>query len=181
MNLLADPVIGTTAVLLLTAIMGGAAFHKLADRVRFVETVRDYRVLPTGLAGLAAGVVVVVEGIACLLLVVPPTRTLGAVAIGSLLVVYAAMIGLNLARGRTDIDCGCSWAGGGQPISAWLIARNLTLLPIAALAGGVWSERALVLGDGFTVVAATLTLLFFYHAADRLIANWAGLATLRAS
>ena len=142
-----DPVVGASALLLVAAVMGGAALHKLRDGAAFRETVRDYRLLPDALAATGAVLVVLAEIAAVGLLLVPVTRSVGAILAGALLVLYAGAIGINLARGRTEIDCGCTWSGSGQTISAWLLLRNAALLPFAYLAGAEWADRAFGLAE----------------------------------
>ncbi len=173
-----DPVVGASGLFLVAAVMGGAALHKLRDRVKFVETMRDYRLLPDVMVPFASALVVLSELAAFALLLVPSLRPAGAVLAGGLLVLYAAAIGINLARGRTEIDCGCSFGASGQSISGWLLVRNACLLPFVLLAGAVWAERSFGLAEALVVLGAGLGLLVCYHAADRLIANWAGLRDL---
>ncbi len=166
-----DPVSGGAAVLLLAVLMGFASAHKLSDIKAFRQTLDDYRLLPAALVFVTAVLVALSEATACVLLLLPATRALGAALTALLLGGYSIAIAINLARGRRDIACGCSWGAGGQKLSHWLVARNLALLPVALLAGGAWQARPLHLGDGFVVVMAGLCLLLCYHAADRLIAN----------
>ena len=180
-QLLGDPIIGATAILLLVAVLGGASWHKFLDRIAFRETLRDYQVLPEASVGPAATIVPAVELAACVLLVLPGTRAIGASIAAMLLAGYALAIGLNLARGRTDIDCGCSWGGGTQPISTWLIGRNALLIAIAAVAATPWSARTLGLIDGLVILAAASFAFLIYHAADRLIANQALLSAMQRS
>ena len=180
-QLLGDPIVGATASLLLVAVLGGASWHKLLDRIAFRETLRDYQIMPEATVGPAATIVPAVELAACILLAVPGTREIGASIAAILLAAYAIAIGLNLARGRTELDCGCSWGGGTQPISAWLIARNALLIAIAAAAATAWSERSLGIMDGLVVLAAASFGLLIYHAADRLIANHALLSAMQRS
>lgn len=178
MTILYDPVVGASALFLVASVMGGAALHKLRDGVKFRETLRDYRLLPDRFAPAAAFFLVLSEIAVVALLLVPSLRFAGAALASGLLVLYAGAIGINLARGRTEIDCGCSWGTSGQAISGWLLVRNGSLIPFALLAGAGWSERALGPADALVVLGAGLCLLVFYHAADRLIANWPGLREL---
>ena len=60
-QLLGDPIIGATAILLLVAVLGGASWHKFLDRIAFRETLRDYQVLPEAAVGPAATIVPAVE------------------------------------------------------------------------------------------------------------------------
>ena len=180
-QVLNDPIVGATASLLLVAVLGGASWHKLLDRIAFRETLRDYQILPEAAIGPVATIVPLVELVACILLAVPGTRAIGASVATGLLAGYAIAIGLNLARGRTDIDCGCSWGGGTQPISAWLIGRNALLIAIAGVAANTWSARTLGIIDGLVILAAASFALLIYHAADRLIANQALLSGMQRS
>jgi hypothetical protein len=180
-QILGDPIMGATASLLLVAVLGGGAWHKLLDRIAFRETLHDYQILPEAAVGPAAAMVPAVERAAWVLLVVPGTREIGASIAAMLLSGYAIAIGLNLARGRTDIDCGCSWGGGTQPISAWLIGRNALLIAIAAVAATPSSARTLGVIDGLVILAAASFALLIYHAADRLIANQALLSAMQRS
>jgi hypothetical protein len=83
-----------------------------------------------------------------------------------LLLLYAGAIGLNLLRGRVLLDCGCG--GRSQPISWWLVGRNLALAGAAGLALLPVGERPLTLLDGITVAAAVLVGAALYGAANGL-------------
>lgn len=48
-----------------------------------------------------------------------------------LLTIYSIAIGINLKRGRTDLDCGCGGIVGNHKISRKLIWRNLFLITIS--------------------------------------------------
>ena len=65
-----------------------------------------------------------------LALVWPPSRRWAASAAAGLLIVYAPGMGVNLARGRRDLDCGCGAAGNRRAIAAWMVWRNLILAPV---------------------------------------------------
>ena len=61
---------------------------------------------------------------------------------------------INLARGRSDIDCGC----GGEPLPlSWaLVARNLLLMVMCALAAAEMTEREMQWADRAVVCGAVL-------------------------
>ena len=176
-----EPVVATAAAALLAGIMAGAALHKALDLVAFRETLRSYALVPVPLLRPLGLGLPVAEIASAGLLLVPVTRSIGAGIAASLLLVYSAALARNLARGRTEIACGCSWGGGGQGLSGWLLVRNgaLGLVAGAAAAGPAATEV------GFTglllALLAAATLLVAYHAADRLIANWSGLRALSES
>ena len=56
-------------------------------------------------------------------------RSLG---IAALLLAYAAAMGINIARGRDHIDCGCLGFGAAQATLGWeLVLRNVALATFA--------------------------------------------------
>ncbi len=161
-----DPVIPLIASLGLGWLFFAAASHKLHDMGDFRVVLATYRVLPDALIGFAAWVVVGVEvavGIGVLL-----QRVEALVAAIALLLGYAAAMGLNIARGRRDIDCGCG--GTAQPLSLGLVARNAILALGTAIALLPSSERALHWLDFVSVIAATAVLGLLYAATNQLLA-----------
>jgi hypothetical protein len=147
------------------------AVHKVMSFKEFCATVREYRVLPKSLAAPSAAIAVGLEiGLGSALLT-SVGRSLALGGSAGLLMLYAAAIGINLSRGRRHIDCGCMGPGYRQPLSEWLVARNLAVAA-AALAGVLPVEaRALVWVDAISIGAAVCVLAAFYATANRLIAN----------
>jgi uncharacterized membrane protein YphA (DoxX/SURF4 family) len=163
-----DPVLSLVAVLLLAAIFATAAFSKLREPPVFAGVVEQYGLLPHGLVRPFAHALPILELAAALGLLLPATRAPAAVVLILLLLVFAAAMALNLARGRSDIDCGCFIGLLRQRISWALVARNLVLagFGLALLSGN--SGRPLVPLDWFTVVAGSGCLLALYGATGRL-------------
>lgn len=172
-----DPVVELTVRAALALLLLVAAAHKLRDPGTFRATLAEYRLLPDAVVPAAAGMVIGVElAIAAALLVLPAP---GLVATALLLATYAVAIGVNLARGRRHIDCGCGGPAARQPISGRLVARNL-LLATAALAGlAPVDARPFVWVDALTVVAATAALATLYATLDRMHADAPALARVR--
>ena len=154
-----------------------AAGHKLRDLPHFRATLAEYRLLPERSVPVAAvGVVGVEVAIAVALVAL---RTAGTLAAATLLGVYAAAIGVNLARGRRHIDCGCAGPAERRSLSGWLVARNGALV-VTALAGLVpIGARPFVWVDGITIAGTIALLAGVYAAVDGLIANAPGFARLR--
>jgi len=100
-----------------------AALHKLRTFIEFTGFVSGYRLLPEALIRPASGIVVAAEiaAIPGALHLIPALSQLPTL----LLLGYAAAMGVNLLRGRSDIDCGCG--GTPMPISWMAVARNLML------------------------------------------------------
>jgi len=174
-----DPVVDLTLRTALALLFFVAAGHKLRDPRRFRATVAEYRLVPDRFAPPAAALLVAVEAAAGGALLVPGARAAGLLAAAALLVVYGAAIAINLARGRWDIDCGCTGPAVRRPISGWLVARN-AVLAAAALAGlAPVHPRALLWVDAVTVAGATAALAACYASLDRVIAYAPRLARLR--
>ena len=95
--------------------------------------------------------------------------------------VYGAAIGVNLARGRRTLDCGCAGPAARQPIRPSLLVRNGALIGLAAFAAAPVTERALSWIDSLTIVAGASALWLAYGTLDQLLANQARSAALRES
>ena len=87
----------------------------------------------------------------------------------ALLLSYAAGIGMNLARGRVDLDCGCAGFTDRRPIAAWMVWRNLLLSLLLASTLLPWSVRPLTGTDAVTIVGGVLAATVLYAALDRLL------------
>ena len=174
-----DPVLGWLARLALCLLFATAAVHKLRDLRAFSASVRDYQILPGAAAPAAALALLLLElGVAAALLL-PGADPLGPLAALALLALYSAAIGVNLARGRHDLDCGCLGPAQRQPLAPWLLARNaaLALGPILLL-GLEAAPRPASWIDGISLVGGVALLALLWNAAHQL-----GMAqsTLRAS
>jgi uncharacterized membrane protein YphA (DoxX/SURF4 family) len=164
-----DPAIGWMMVLAYALLLLPAAWHKARDLPVFAAVLGAYRILPRPLTPLMAPLVPLFEVMLALGLLLSPARVQCAWALSGLLLVYAAAIGVNIARGRTDLDCGCTGPLERRPVASWMIYRNLLLAGNALLLSLRWSDRPLTLLDGFAVAAALTTIIFLWLAVDRLL------------
>lgn len=166
-----DPALALTAALVLAAVFGPAAVAKLRAPEAFAGVVENYRLLPPALVRPAALALPPVELAAALGLLLPATRPYAAAAAVALLLVFAAAMGVNLARGRRDIDCGCFVSPLRQKVSWALVARNLALAALCGLplvlADGA-AARDLTVLDGVTILAGAGSLLLLNAAVGRL-------------
>jgi hypothetical protein len=134
-----DPVVVLIARLAIGALFLVGALQKLRSSGRFVRALADYRLLPAPLLLPAAWAVPALEaaiGVGALAQCALACRA-GLVV----LVVYGCAIAINLVRGRSGFDCGCS--GDRLPASWALVARNATLAAVAWIALAPASPRAL--------------------------------------
>jgi len=154
-----DPLFIVIAVALIAALLIHAAATKLADRVLFEQHLAAYGVSPA--LQLAASWLLPIAEAAAVVAMLTPWRGAGAAVALGLLLLYAAVMAWHLARGHRP-DCGC----GGEPIrlSWWLVARNLFLASIAAIASLPATDRPLGVAD-FGVAAAALMLAACLYAA----------------
>ncbi|MCE7764245.1 MauE/DoxX family redox-associated membrane protein [Pseudomonas putida] len=173
-----DPVLVIASSTALAALLASAASHKLRDRRAFNGIVRAYQVLPATLAPVATASLALAELALALALLLPAWRASAALGVALLMVLYASAIGLNLWRGRRDIDCGCSGPGAAQPLRPVLLLRNLVIALLAGLAALPMAERALGVLDIFVVIAAAAVALLLHVTVDGLLANQPRLAKL---
>lgn len=117
-------------------IVGGvlvvAGVSKLIVRGSLLEVVDAYEVLPRRVVrpvALSLPWVEVATGIAILLRLAWPAAA--AVGVG-LFTAFSYGIGVNLIRGRRDIECGCFGSRAGDHLTAWQFWRAF-LLALAAL------------------------------------------------
>lgn len=153
-----DPAVSWFLGLGLALLFGVSAAHKLADRQRFLAVLKNYDLMPERLVPLAGAAVVAAEVVAIPMLVLPPTRALGAYLSVALLAAYALAIAVNLLRGRTRIDCGCFGFGRHDHIAWTMVVRNLALVALALALLLPASQRGLVALDALTVGASLVVI-----------------------
>ncbi|NBA94757.1 MauE/DoxX family redox-associated membrane protein [Pseudomonas sp. R5(2019)] len=166
-----DPILVIASAVTVAVILASAATHKFRAPARFANQVEDYQLLPKALVRLVARLLPVLEAGTALALLAPFSRPYAAPLAAGLLALYAAAIGLNLWRGRNDIDCGCAGPDQAQPIRPALLLRNSLLVLLALVASLSPQARELGFFDGFVVLAASAVTLLLYAAADGLLAN----------
>ena len=174
-----DTVIPLVIVLSLALLWIVAAVHKLREFAVFSIVLADYRLIPERAIHACAAAVIALELGLGVGLVIPAMRSPALVGSALLLVAYAAAIAVNLYRGRRFIDCGCMGPAGHQPLSGWLVARNLSLAVLALVGMLPGQGRALVWIDAITITAATGVAALLYAATNRLVANAPDLAQPR--
>jgi hypothetical protein len=125
-----DPAFGYLIVGGVALLLAAAAGHKLRNLSLFTEVFAAYRVLPDAWARRCAALIPCIEIAIAASLLWEPLRPWAAAAAIGLLIAYAAALGLNLMRGRRELDCGCGTSGNRRPIAAWMVWRN----PLLALA-----------------------------------------------
>lgn len=155
---------------LIALVFASAALGKVRHLQEFVGVVANYRLLPQRAAPAFAIAVVLVEATVALSMPLDATARAGGLVGAAALGAFAFAISVNLARGRTEIDCGCFQGALRQSLSLGLLVRNAALalialwaaLPLAPIA------KPIEVIDG---VAAGLVLFVLYRAAGQLVSN----------
>jgi hypothetical protein len=166
-----DPVFTWILRTSLAVLFATAALHKIRDPRGFLRTFSEYEILPRRLTAPSAIALVVAELSISVGLLVGPRGYQAEIAAISLLLIYTAAIGVNLLRGRRDIDCGCLGPANRQPLSAWLLLRNALLTLGAMVACLPISGRSLTFIDGISLLGGFLTLVFLFNAINILAAQ----------
>jgi hypothetical protein len=176
-----DPVLDTTLRAALALLFLGAALHKLRAPAEFRATLAEYQLLPRRATGAMALAIASAELATAGALVLPALRAVSPFAPFILLGSYSAAIGVNLVRGRREIDCGCSGPALRQPLSPALLIRN------AALAAGALACLLPVQGrpfawpDAVSVAGSVLVLASLYASVNRMLASAPARARLRSA
>ncbi len=165
-----DPVFAMILTWAFALLFSVGAIHKVAHVRRFLGTLKAYRLGPDLLAPVVAGLVVLMESFAALLLLLGSVRA-GALLTMTLLAIYASAIGINLLRGRTQIDCGCHFGRGTGQISAALVVRNGALCVVAAVLLMPTAVRSWTWLDGAACLFGILSACALYLMSETLIRN----------
>ena len=169
MNL--DPLIYLSLAYFLSALLLIAASHKLVDLGRFAQALSDYRLLSSLPLRVAVVVLPLVELCCALALLLPLTQPLGGLICALIFSLYFCAIAINVARGHTSVDCGCSLFSKEAPLSAWHLLRNALLIVIASLLLLDSPARSLGVLDVLQILAAVSSLLLLYFSAETLLSN----------
>jgi uncharacterized membrane protein YphA (DoxX/SURF4 family) len=161
---------------LLSATFLYAGVQKIRHHGLLAGVISQYKVLPEALAPWVAWLLPPAELILAGALLIPSAAS--ALAAACLLLLFTAAIIINLARGRTHIDCGCFQSGLRQEIGWELIWRNATLVGIAVYSACF--PRPLSWDIGVAAVLFGLLTYTFSQALQALGANRSALRSLAA-
>jgi hypothetical protein len=163
-----DPVIIYLLTGSLSLLWASAAVHKLQPTSDFRATIVGYDLLPVRMASLVAVVLPLMEIATSVgLWLATPYFAVSSIF---LFLLYSVAIGVNLTRGRRDLDCGCGGPALNQKISNGLIYRNVALAFATLLLVLPMGSRSLDWGDACTIVAGILVVSLLYAATDQLLA-----------
>jgi len=174
-----DPLFFRVIAAVFFLLLVAAGIHKLSDRLRFKGILAAYEILPVHLVAAVSLLIPVFEIMLGLGWLFGWQIDFVSVATVGLLTAYAMAMGINLARGRTYIDCGCGFSSakakkdesGIQQLSKWLVYRNVVLILLALVAGAGEAPRSFGMLDYFSFIAAIVALIFVYSAFHQLLVN----------
>jgi len=174
-----DPVLGWVAAIAAAAIFLASGVLKFYDLEAFRSAVANYRILPSRLVTPFAWAVPTVESAAAAGLLVAATRPWPVLALLGLLGAFTLAIVINLARGRTDIDCGCFGPALRQRLSWRLLARNGALFAMLVIVLMPTGGRVINPLDDLSIGFAAPVVVLLYASLNILIANAEGVRELR--
>jgi putative oxidoreductase len=111
------------AILAISLVLAGvfiyAGIDKLRDPLQFADSVAAFAILPNSLVTPFALGLPVFEVLCGLMVLVPPTRRIGALALTLIIAMFIVALVSALARGLT-LDCGCFGAGAPSRPRMWM-------------------------------------------------------------
>jgi Methylamine utilisation protein MauE len=166
-----DPAIRGLCALALAVIFGASGAMKLRDLEIFEGSLANYQLAPAWLEKPLAFLLPITECASAAGLLITSTRAPAASMLFALLAIFTGAIAINLARGRTNIDCGCFGPALRQELSGWLLLRNFFLMVLAAIVILPPTARAIESLDFVTIVLGAMTLVILYASANFAIGN----------
>lgn len=140
------PFLLTPLRLLLALVFLLAGAEKVRQPRLFVRQVAAYQLLPTILVKPVAYTLPWIELLLSSALLIGLELKVSTGVSTALMLVFSLAIGINLARGRKDVDCGCFGSSHPEKISLKLLGRDLfflfSSLVLVRYGGGVltWDE-----------------------------------------
>lgn len=168
-ELLTEPSVTLMLRVFLALMFATAAVSKLGHADEFYGVVRNFRILPDGPSRAVALALPVVELAVAAGLLIRPLAVPAAFTAAGLLAVFGLALAINVARGRTSIDCGCFRNGLKQRVSWMMVLRN-AVLTAAALAVALLLPQvpAPGLAQTFVGLAAGSVAMLLYVSASML-------------
>jgi len=145
-----------------------AVWHKLSEFTEFTGFVADYQLLPETMVRPASIAIVGAELAVALLQLIPGGQVFGLALAVAMLGAYAGGMAVNIARGRTSIECGCG--GAVQPLSWSLVCRNGMLMALALLAA-ILAPYTLDAAGAITAISSGFAIWVGFLLSEQILAN----------
>jgi uncharacterized membrane protein len=166
-----DPAIRDLLGASLALIFGASGVMKFRDLEMFEGAMANYQLLPRSLEKPFAYFIPLLEFACAAGLMFSKTRAASATGLLILLLLFTGAIGINLMRGRVNIDCGCFGPLLRQELSGWLLLRNVFLMILAAAMLLPENGRVIERLDFATIVLGAATMVILYASANFAIGN----------
>ncbi len=127
--------------LLLSTIFFASSLNKGRQPLVFVKSITNYELIPRAWAKPFSFILIGMEIALAFLLFLGWQSHAAGMLYALLLLVFTFAVGANLARGRTELNCGCFGLKHEQKIGFKIIARNFALFMLALL--------VMIFGGGF--------------------------------
>ena len=183
-----DPVILMVCIASAAIIALAGAAPKWREPSRFRASLEAFALLPSFAVRPLSFVFPALEAAGALGLLFADSRVPSAIALIALFALFAMALAINVLRGHTDIDCGCSGfiaarASERTPksIGWWHVARAFMLAALSAATLIPASARSLVWFDYLSAGACTLFAVAAWFTLDVLLVNLPKLDSLRNS
>ncbi|SAK71861.1 methylamine utilization protein MauE [Caballeronia hypogeia] len=180
-----DPVILMVCIASATIIALASAAPKWREPARFRASLAAFALLPSFAVMPLSLVFPALETAGAIGLLFADTRVPAAIALIALFALFGVALAINVLRGHTDIDCGCSGfvtsARTPKSIGWWHVGRAFMLVALAALTLMPEAARALVWFDYLSAGACTLFAVAAWFTLDVLLVNLPKLDSLRNS
>ncbi len=147
-----------------------AGVHKFQARDYYRELMSSYFESLTVSRSMVAAVGSTELFVAALLLL-PQSRSTGLLLAALMLSFYAAMMGVQIKRGRDDIACGCAGPASMLTVSPALVLRNLLCAALAVFACLMPELPAATLSAYSLAGGIAAFMVVLYICSDQLIAN----------
>lgn len=137
-----------------------SSINKMRQFQSFTATITAYRLLPETWSKSLAVIITGTEFSVSVLLFMGWQSQIAASVSIFMLLIFSIALGINLIRGRADLECGCSGTRYDQEISLGLLGRNIALSIVAACVL-VWGGGLMALDNHpfWSIVSGTEQLL----------------------
>ena len=156
---------------LFIGVFGPALLHKVRERPRFSAALHAYQILPSSMVTPVVWLLILAEIVVTVGLIITPELALRWAL--CLFAGYGVAIAINVARGRSEIDCGCG--DEPTPVSWRVLLRNMVLVGLALigiyLTGTNIYAPELSAGTVLLGISLGLTGWILYLGFEQLIAN----------
>jgi hypothetical protein len=183
-----DPVILMVCIASATIIALASAAPKWREPARFRASLEAFALLPSFALTPLSFAFPALETAGAIGLLFADTRAVSALVLIALFTLFGAALAINVLRGHTDIDCGCSGfiaaratERAPKSIGWWHVSRALMLAALAAAALVPSTARALIGFDYLSAGACTLFAVAAWFTLDVLLVNLPKLDSLRNS